>query len=149
MVDSILERFRLSRRVHRCPKTPCRIIQISLTPEQDQPVNPDVLALLVALDRLLSVGSYYTPTHDRYQQVAREAEQAVRKVLGPSPELGIEISNDGFYILDQEIAADTREGRRLFELFNPLNIALIELQADVSAQDLHDALTVFKKLKTS
>ena len=112
-----------------------------------QPVSPDVLALLVALDRLLSVGSYYTPSHDRYKQVAREAERAVLKVMGPSPALQIEVSNDGFYILDQEIAADTREGRRLYELFNPLNIALIELLAEVTAHDLHDALTVFIKLK--
>ena len=101
--------------------------------------------LLLALDRLLSIGSYYQTGHERYQEVAREAFNSITSAIGPNKSLEIEISKEGFWIEDGFLEKDAREGKRLHEIFDPLNIAEIAFDRHVSSDDLHQAMTVLKQ----
>ena len=120
--------------------------------QEEQPVkklSEEYVGLLQALDRLLSIGSYYQPGHERYQEVAREAFNAVVSSIGPGKSLEIEIAKEGFWIEDGFLEREAREGKRLFELFDPLNIAEIAFDRNVTAEELHTAMVVLKQHHTN
>jgi hypothetical protein len=105
----------------------------------------EFVEMLKSLDRLLSIGSYYQSGHERYQEVAREAFAAVTSVMGPNKALYIEVAKEGFWIEDAFLEAEAREVHRLHEILEPLNIAEVEITKEVSAEDLHQAMTALKQ----
>lgn len=116
------------------------------TDEEGVPKLPrEFVDMLQSLDRLLSIGSYYQSGHERYQEVAREAFNAVTSAMGPKKALYIECAAEGFWIEDAFLEADAREARRLHEMLEPLNIAEVEIAKNVSAEDLHQAMVVLKQ----
>lgn len=112
--------------------------------EENPPLSAEHAELFVALDRLLSIGSYYTPEHARYQEVARETHAAIRNNLAGSSVLEIECTQEGFWVHDVFIESDQRETRRVFELLNGLSIGLLEIDSDASSDDLHTAISSLK-----
>ena len=113
--------------------------------EEVRELPKEFVDMLQSLDRLLSIGSYYQSGHERYQEVAREAFNAVTSAMGPNKALYIECAKEGFWIDDAFLEADAREARRLHEMLEPLNIAEVEITKDVSAEDLHRAMVVIKQ----
>ena len=112
--------------------------------EESPPMSPEHTELFVALDRLLTIGSYYTPEHARYQEVAREAHAAIRNNLAGSSVLEIECTNEGFWIHDVFIENGQRGTKRVFDLLNDLSIGLLEIDSDASSDDLHVAVSSLK-----
>ena len=113
--------------------------------EKIPPLSAEHAELFLALDRLLSIGSYYTPEHARYQEIAREAHTAIRNNLAGATSLEIECTAEGFFVHDDFIDGNQRETHRVFQLFDTLNIGLLEIQAVATAKDLHEAVTVLKQ----
>lgn len=112
---------------------------------ENQPLSAEHAELFVALDRLLSIGSYYTPDHARYQEVARRAHAAIKNNLSGAASLEIECTAEGFYVHDIFIEGDQQETRRIFELMDALNIGLLEIQAVATTSDLHEAMSTLKR----
>ena len=118
------------------------------TPGVGSPVPslaPEHAELLVALDRMLTVGSYYPPGHEKYREVAAAAHRAVARAAGPQGLVAIEIAEPGLTIGPSFAPADGREAKRLHKMLTPLDIALLEIDAIVTAEELHAALLVLKK----
>ncbi|MBK7772204.1 MAG: hypothetical protein IPI48_17220 [bacterium] len=113
----------------------------ALTPS----LAPEHAELLVALDRMLTVGSYYPPGHEKYRQVAAAAHRAVVRAAGPQGIAAIEVNEPGLTMGPSFAAADSREAKRLHKLLMPLDVALLEIDTAASAEDLHAALLVLKK----
>jgi len=112
--------------------------------EEKPPLSSEHAELFLALDRLLTIGSYYTPEHARYQEVAREAHAAIRNNLGGSSVLEIECTHEGFWVHDVFIENGQRETKRTFELLNNLSIGLLEIDSAASSDDLHVAVSSLK-----
>lgn len=106
---------------------------------------PEHAELLAALDRMLTVGSYYPPGHEKYRDVAKSAHRAVARAAGPQGVVAIEVSEAGLAMGPSLAPADGREAKRLHKLLLPLDIALLEIDQDASAEDLHAALLALKK----
>lgn len=106
---------------------------------------PEHADLLAALDRMLTVGSYYPPGHEKYREVARAAHRAVARAAGPQGVLAIEVTEGGLALGASFAPAEGREAKRLHKLLVPLDVALLEIDQDASAEDLHAALLALKK----
>ena len=106
---------------------------------------PEHTDLLVGLDRMLTVGSYYPPGHEKYRQVSASAHRAVARAAGPNGIVSIEIDDPGLTMGPSFAPADSREAKRLHKLLMPLDIALLEIDGEASIEDLHAALAVLKK----
>jgi len=106
---------------------------------------PEHAELLVALDRMLTVGSYYPPGHEKYREVAAAAHRAVSRAAGPQGVVAIEVAEPGLTMGLSFAPADGRESKRLHKLLMPLDIALLEIDANATADELHAALLVLKK----
>jgi len=123
---------------------------LDLVDEAADPVfRPEYVQLLKALDRLLTVGSYYQPGHERYQEVVRSCTEALLRALDGSALLRLEITHEGFHIEDESWPRDARESKRLHGLLEPLNIALVEIDADVEPGDLHQAFSALQTARNT
>ena len=108
-------------------------------------VQPEHAELLASLDRMLTIGSYYPPGHEKYREVADASHAALVRALGGAGVLEIEVTDAGLAMPGSFVPADRREARRLHQLLNPLNVALLEIDAGATTEDLHEALTTLKK----
>lgn len=118
------------------------------TPQAGSPppsLAPEHAELLAALDRMLTVGSYYPPGHEKYREVAASAHRAVVRAAGPQGIVAVEVSEQGLAMGPSFAPADSREAKRLHKLLMPLDVALLELDQGASAEDLHTALLALKK----
>jgi hypothetical protein len=106
---------------------------------------PEHAELLVGLDRMLTVGSYYPPGHEKYREVAAGAHRAVARAAGPQGVVTIEVAEPGLTMGLSFAPADGREAKRLHKLLMPLDVALLEIDANATADELHAALLVLKK----
>ena len=105
--------------------------------------------LLVALDRMLTVGSYYPPGHEKYREVAQAAHRAVARAEGPQGCVAIEVTDTGLNLGASYAPGDGREAKRLHKLLLPLDIALLEIDTAATSEQLHEALVVLKKAQAS
>lgn len=110
---------------------------------------PEHADLLVALDRMLTVGSYYPPGHEKYREVASAAHRAVARAEGPQGGVAIEVTDTGLNLGVSFAPADGREAKRLHKLLLPLDIALLEIDTAATSEQLHEALVVLKKAQAS
>lgn len=101
-------------------------------------------ALCGALDRLLTIGSYYQPSHERFRAVAAQCEEALAAALPRGGSLEILVEDGGLAIDGGRLPAEAPEARRLFELLDPLQVALLELDGHATSDHLHLALTALK-----
>lgn len=127
----------MSSTIERDPTSPADAPQPVLAREHAE--------LLAALDRMLTVGSYYPPGHEKYREVAKAAHRAVVLAAGPQGVVAIEVTETGLALGASFAPADGREAKRLHKLLLPLDVALLEIDQDASAEDLHAALLALKK----
>ncbi len=106
-------------------------------------------ALLGALDRLLTIGSYYQPSHERFQAVARQCVQALENACGDRPMLEIFVTADALVVDEGPLPAGEAEAKRLFDLLDPMHIALMEIDVQATSDHLHLALISLKKARNS
>ncbi len=112
---------------------------------QKNPMHSRHRALCGALDRLLTIGSYYQPSHARFISTARAAEEAFQKAVAGFETLEIFVQGEGLIIHDGYLAGDEAEGRRLFQLLEPLHVAILEIDATATSDHLHLAFSALKK----
>ncbi len=118
-------------------------------PQESPAVDSPPLAaeheqLLIALDRMLTTGSYYPPGHAQYVAVADQCADAVAGALHGLACVEIEVTTEGLAVGGGVAEKSNRCAQRLYELLEPLNQALLEIHADVTTEDLHEALSVLK-----
>lgn len=130
--------------------TPMAVPQIrDDRPLDDAPEAPPLTGvqeeLLVALDRMLTTGTYYPPGHAQYVAVAEQCTAAVAAALQGRPRITIEITAVGITMGEGFVGRERRCARRLYDLLEPLNQALLEIHAGAETADLHAALTTLKE----
>lgn len=113
------------------------------------PLHPDGVALLKSLDKLLTLGAYYSSDHDQYRLASQEAAAAIREAIGGRRYLALEITSEGLVILGQCLDPAHRHVRQLHDLLVPLNIARLEIDAQLEAANLRQALQVLHEHKLS
>ncbi len=108
---------------------------------QGNPLRPKSATLLKALDRLLTVGAYYSTEHDQYLQAAMKARDDIVGVIGsPRHHVAIEITAQGLMVGTQNIDPNHRNVRLLHDLLVPLNIARLEIDGTLTPEDLRQAI---------
>lgn len=108
---------------------------------EGQPLHPDSVVLLKALDKLLTVGAYYSTEHEQYLIAARKARDAIVGVIGSrTNHIAIEITAQGMMIGRQNLDPQHRNVRLLHDLLVPLNIARLEIDGTLTPEDLRQAL---------
>lgn len=108
---------------------------------QGQPLRADGAALLKALDRMFTVGSYYSREHSQYLRAAEEACGVIVEAIARRPSLALEIAANGLLIEGQTVDGRHRHVRQLFQILVPLNIARLEIGATLTPGDLRQALS--------
>ncbi len=114
---------------------------------QGQPLMSDAAVLLKSVDKMLTLGSYYSTGHDQYILSSNEAAQAIRQAISPRTSLTLEITSEGLMIGDQQVAHAHRHVRHIHELLVPLNIAQLEIDHQLTGEDLRNALAVLQDHK--
>jgi hypothetical protein len=125
--------------------------QLSTSPDptQHQDMGDAERAFCGGLDRLLTIGSYYQPSHERFQAVARECAQSLGEVIKDRPKLELFVTADGLLLDKGHLSQAAVEARRLFDLLDPLHIALVEIDATATSDHLHLALATLKKARNA
>lgn len=110
----------------------------------DPRLHAEASGLLLALDRLMTVGTYYQRGHARHEAVAAQCEDTVRQCLTTRQVLDIEVTAEGLRVFDQDFPAATREARRIFSLADPLSLGVVRIRPGATAQQLQDAMAVLR-----
>jgi hypothetical protein len=114
---------------------------VSVEPEQLAPAHE---ALLLALDRMLTTGTYYPPGHAQYVAVADQCAEAIAKAMQGQDKIEIEVTAEGLNIGGGSVGKDERCAQRMHELLEPLNQAVMIIYEDVRTEHLHEALATLK-----
>jgi hypothetical protein len=109
-----------------------------------QPLDRRSAALLKAVDKLLTIGAYYSSDHDQYRLVSEETCGQMVEAIRPDRSMAIEITASGLMIRSQLVDPSHRNVRLLHELLVPLNIAQLEFSADLTAADLRLTITALQ-----
>jgi len=109
-----------------------------------QLLQADGAVLLKSLDKLLTMGAYYARDHEQYLLASEEAARTIAAAIRPRPTLGLEITSEGLMILGQRVSPNHRHVRQVHDLLVPLNIARLEIDAGLTAEDLRLALAVLQ-----
>ena len=105
------------------------------------PLGADGTAVIKALDRMLTVGSYYSREHGQYLHAAEEACGIIIRAIAPRPCLALEIAANGLLIEGQTVDSRHRNVRPIHDLLVPLNIARLEIRSALTPADLRQALS--------
>ncbi len=115
---------------------------------QGQPVDPRSVTLLKALDKMLTVGSYYSIEHEQYQQAsAQSCRKIVGVIAGHGNKITLEITAQGLMVGSQNIDPSHRNVRLLHELLVPLNIARLDIHGSLTPGALRQAIAVLQEHK--
>jgi hypothetical protein len=109
-----------------------------------QPIDRDAAAFLKAIDQLLTVGAYYSADHDQYRVVSEKSCAQMVDAMGTSKVMAIEVTASGMMIRSQLVDPNHRNVRLLHDLLVPLNIAQLEISANLTAADLRLAISALQ-----
>jgi len=109
-----------------------------------QPLDRPAAVLLKAVDKLLTVGAYYSSDHDQYREVSEKSCAQMVDAIGPGQTMTIEITASGMMIRSQLLNPQHRNVRLLHDLLVPLNIAQLEFSADLTPADLRLAISALQ-----
>jgi hypothetical protein len=101
-------------------------------------------AFIKAVDKLLTVGAYYTNDHEQYLVVSDKACQQIVGAIGQNDMMAIEITASGMMVGSQLVDPNHRNVRLLHELLVPLNIARFEISAGLTPADLRQAIAALQ-----
>ncbi|MCB1183998.1 hypothetical protein KDM41_11245 [bacterium] len=111
-----------------------------------QVLDPRSVTVLKALDRLLTVGAYYSNEHDQYLKAARDSRDALVEVIrGGHGPVAIEITAQGLQIDRRNVDPHHRNVRLLHDLLVPLNIARLEIDGALTPEDLRQAVAALQE----
>jgi hypothetical protein len=125
-----------------------RDIREEIVDREGKPLGRDAAVLLQALDRLLTVGAYYSNVHEQYLHAVAKACKAIVDAISPRPSLAIEISANGLLIEGQTVDPQHRVVRKLHELLVTLDIARLEFSALMEPAHLQEALDILQEQRT-
>ncbi len=114
---------------------------------EGSPLDKRYARILKALNHLMTVRSYYSPDHEQYAVASRKACAAIVESMGDHPAITIEIGTEGMMLGGQTVEAGHREVRQLHDLLVPLNIARLEIDRGLTADDLRNALETLHDYK--
>jgi hypothetical protein len=112
-----------------------------------QPLDRSAATMLKAIDQLLTVGSYYSVDHDQYRVVSEKSCAQMVEAIGPGKVMAIEITASGMMVRSQLVDPNHRNVRLLHDLLVPLNIARLEISADLTGADLRAAISALQEHK--
>ncbi len=110
-----------------------------------EPMHADAAVVLKALDRLLTVGAYYSDEHEQYLRAVDEACAVMTGAIAPRDSLALEIAANGMLVLGQVVDPHHRSVRKMYDLLVPLNIARVEFLATLAPSDLRQALAALQE----
>lgn len=111
---------------------------------EGQPLDRDAAAFLKAIDQLLTVGAYYSTDHDQYRVVSEKSCAQMVDAIGTGKMMAIEVTASGMMIRSQLVDPNHRNVRLLHDLLVPLNIARLEISANLTATDLRMAISALQ-----
>jgi hypothetical protein len=109
-----------------------------------QPLDKDAAAFLKGIDHLLTVGAYYSADHDQYRVVSEKSCAQMVDAIGTGKVMAIEVTATGMMIRSQLVDPNHRNVRLLHDLLVPLNIARLEISANLTATDLRMAISALQ-----
>ena len=113
-----------------------------------EPLRPEAAILLKALDKLLTVGAYYSSEHDQYLWASQKACDAIVGVIGGERNhAAIELTAQGLMVAGQNLDPRHRNVRQLHELLMPLNIARFEIVGTLTPEELRRAIAALQAHK--
>lgn len=112
-----------------------------------QPLERGPAAFIKAVDKLLTVGAYYTNDHEQYVAVSEKACGQIVEAIGQAEMMAIEITASGMMIGSQLVDPLHRNVRLLHDLLVPLNIARFEINAGLTGADLRQAISALQMHK--
>jgi len=109
--------------------------------------DPHLISLMVAVDRLLNIGSLYPPEHAKCREVQEAFRVCVQNVASDSQQLVIECQRSGLRIQNSWIDADAAGVgvTRVQDILSTLGIARLEIAADASGMDLYNLVTTLQQ----
>lgn len=118
-------------------------------PAADPDLHQEAAEVLLAVDRLMTVGTYYEPGHAKYRAVSRECEETLGRALAGRNEVPVVLDDDGLTVFGQRFPAGSREARRLFSLMDPLGLGLLEIRPGVTADEFLAALATLQERRNA
>ncbi len=112
-----------------------------------KPLDRSAAMFLKAIDQLLTVGAYYSANHEQYKSVSEKTCEQVVMAIRPNSSMAIEITASGMLIRSQMVDSRHRNIRLLYDLLVPLNIARLEISADLTPEDLRLAISSLQEHK--
>lgn len=112
---------------------------------QGKPLQADAASLLTTLDRLLTVGTYYSTDHEQYVRAVEDACAQLVRAITPRSAMSLEIAAKGLLIEGQVVDVHHRAARKVHDLLVPLNLARLEFSRQLTPADLHSALATLQE----
>ena len=104
--------------------------------QSDQPDQPN--DLMLALDRLFHIGSFYPTGHSRCQEVAAEFHEELASALADHSTLVLDIGREALLLQGQLLNATERGVKRVHEILTSLGVARIEIEGSATTAELLD-----------
>lgn len=124
---------------------PSVLTQDTICALDGQPIDKRSAAFIKAVDKLLTVGAYYSTDHAQYRTVSEEVCAQVVAAMDGAGTLSIEITAKGMMIRSQLIDPQHRNARLLHDLLVPLNIARLEFRSTLTPGDLRQAVDALQE----
>ena len=103
-------------------------------------IGANAATFLKAIDRLMTVGTYYSLEHEQYRQASEKACATMVAAIRPRRSLPVEVAATGLVIDGHTLDPRLRVVRQLHDLLVSLNIAHLEFTAELTPDDLRQAL---------
>lgn len=110
-----------------------------------RPVRPHVSTIVHALDRLLTVATYYAAEHEQYLRASETAAAMLTEAMCPRQTVAFEIAADGLVVDGVTIDPRQKPARQLHALLVGLDLARLSISARLNAADLRQALAAFQE----
>lgn len=103
-------------------------------------IGVDAATFLKAIDRLMTVGTYYSLEHEQYRLASEKACATMVAAIRPRRSLPVEVAAAGLVIDGHTLDPRLRVVRQLHDLLVSLNIAHLEFTAELTPDALRQAL---------
>lgn len=113
----------------------------STTPTAVLPAPAD---LLTALDRMLTVGSYYTADHECTVAVASAVHEALVGIAGDRNEVTIAWSTEGFAVCGESVEVPDVRVRRLSGMMSAVGAGALTIATATTSDDLREAFRILQ-----
>ena len=106
-----------------------------------RPVEARTVAVLRALDKLLTVAGYYSADHDQYLQALETQCAVIVAAIRPRLSFAAEVTATGLVIDGRTLDPRQRAVRQVHDLLVSLNLCRVEISAALTPADLRQALS--------